>query len=159
MPELFHGECELRDRIAARSLPAQLKDDFLKGKLAAEEAMQRISESLARLDPTLVRAAKAPPTKCSTRSIDWRSGRPAELRRNEVIARHATQIENSLYPRKTLQEREIAASILRQVWAQPDRPADRVGASSLPRTQGTPTWLNSPYMVQKSSPLFQPLPV
>ena len=32
----------------------------------------------------------------------------AELRRNEVIARHAAQIENSLYPRKTLQEREIS---------------------------------------------------
>ncbi len=33
----------------------------------------------------------------------------AELRRNEIISRHAAQIENSLFPRKTLQEREIAA--------------------------------------------------
>ena len=57
LPELFHGECELRDCIAARSLPEQLKNDFLEGKRAVKESMQRISEALARLDPTLVRAA------------------------------------------------------------------------------------------------------
>jgi uncharacterized protein YllA (UPF0747 family) len=32
----------------------------------------------------------------------------AELRRQEVLQRHAAQIENSLYPHRTLQEREIA---------------------------------------------------
>ena len=32
----------------------------------------------------------------------------AELRKEEVLARHAAMIENSLYPRKALQEREIA---------------------------------------------------
>ena len=67
LPELFHGECELRDCIAARSLPAQLKEDFLKGKLAVEEAMQRISESLARSIPRWCAPPIAPPTRCSTR--------------------------------------------------------------------------------------------
>jgi bacillithiol biosynthesis cysteine-adding enzyme BshC len=109
LPELFHGETELRDCIAARSLPEQLKDDFLKGKLAAEEAMQRISESLARLDPTLIRAANRATSKMLYQvSRLERRAAAAELRRNEVIARHAAQIENSLYPRKTLQEREIS---------------------------------------------------
>ena len=110
LPELFHGECELRDCIAARSLPPQLKDDFLKGKLAAEEAMQRISESLARLDKTLVRAAARATSKMlyQISRLERRAG-AAELRRNDVISRHAAQIENSLYPRKTLQEREISA--------------------------------------------------
>lgn len=109
LPEVFHGECELRDCIAARSLPAQLKDDFLKGKLAAEEAMQRISDSLARLDPTLVRAAARASNKMlyQVNRLKRRAA-AAELRRNEIIARHAAQIENSLYPRKTLQEREIS---------------------------------------------------
>ena len=109
LPELFHGECELRDCIAARSLPAQLKDDFLKGKLAAGEAMQRISESLARLDPTLVRAAARASNKMlyQVNRLQRRAA-AAELQRNDVIARHAAQIENSLYPRKTLQEREIS---------------------------------------------------
>jgi bacillithiol synthase len=109
LPELFHGECELRDCIAARSLPVQLKDEFLKGKQAAEDAMQRISESLARLDPTLVRAADRATKKMLYQvSRLERRAAAAELRRNEVIARHAAQIENSLYPHKTLQEREIS---------------------------------------------------
>ena len=109
LPELFHGETELRDCIAARALPAQLKDDFLKGKLAAEEAMQRISESLARLDPTLVRASNRAASKIlyQVNRLERRAA-AAELRRNEVIARHASQIEDSLYPRKALQEREIS---------------------------------------------------
>jgi bacillithiol biosynthesis cysteine-adding enzyme BshC len=109
LPELFHGERELRDCIAARSLPAQLKDDFLKGKLAAQEAMQHISESLARLDPTLVRASNRAASKMlyQVNRLERRAA-AAELRRNETIARHAAQIENSLYPRKTLQEREIS---------------------------------------------------
>ncbi len=109
LPELFHGECELRDCIAARSLPEQLKDDFLKGKLAAGEAMQHISESLARLDPTLVRASNRAASKMlyQVNRLERRAA-AAELRRNQVIARHAAQIENYLYPRKTLQEREIS---------------------------------------------------
>ena len=110
LPELFHGECELRDCIAARSLPAQLQDDFLKGNLAVEEAIQRISDSLSRLDPTLVRAAAKAANKMryQVNRLEKRAAL-AELRRNEVISRHAKQIENSLYPKKTLQEREISA--------------------------------------------------
>lgn len=109
LPELFHSETELRDCIATRSLPAQLKDDFLKGRLAAEEAMQRISESVARLDPTLVRASNRAASKMlyQVNRLQRRAA-AAELRRNQVIARHAAQIGNSLYPHKTLQEREIS---------------------------------------------------
>lgn len=110
LPELFHGECELRDCIAARSLPAQLRNDFLMGKLAVDESIQRISDSLARLDPTLVRAATRAGSKMRYQvSRLERRAAAAELRRNEVISRHAMQIENSLYPKKTLQEREISA--------------------------------------------------
>ncbi len=109
LPELFHGECELRDCIAARSLPEQLKNDFLEGKLAVKESMHRISEGLARLDPTLVRAYDRATAKMLYQvSRLERRAATAELRRNEIIARHAAQIENSLYPRKTLQEREIS---------------------------------------------------
>ena len=108
LPELFHGECELRDCIAARSLPQDLRDEFSKARTAADTAMRRISESLGRLDSTLVRASER-----ATSKMLYQIGRlerraaAAELSRNEVIVRHAAQIENSLYPRKTLQEREI----------------------------------------------------
>lgn len=110
LPELFHGECELRECIAARSLPTQLQSDFLTAKLGVDESVHRISESLARLDPTLVRAATRASNKMryQINRLERRAA-AAELRRNQVISRHAMQIENSLYPRKTLQEREISA--------------------------------------------------
>src|SRR5271157_5143033 len=110
LPELFHGECELRDCIAARSLPSELKMDFERGRLAVEEAMQRIGESLHRLDPTLVEAAERAASKVGyqVNRLEKRAAQ-AELRRSEILARHAAQIENALYPNKSLQEREIAA--------------------------------------------------
>jgi bacillithiol biosynthesis cysteine-adding enzyme BshC len=109
LPELFHGECELRDCIAARSLPPELKHDFSNARLAIDEGMQRISQSLSRLDPTLVRASERAAAKMlyQVNRLERRAA-AAELRRNEVIARHAAQIENSLYPHKSLQEREIS---------------------------------------------------
>jgi bacillithiol biosynthesis cysteine-adding enzyme BshC len=109
LPELFHGECELRDCIAARSLPPELKDNFSSARLSVEGAMQRISGSLSRLDPTLVRASERA-TKKMLHQVNRleRRAAAAELRRNEVISRHSAQIENSLYPHKSLQEREIS---------------------------------------------------
>jgi uncharacterized protein YllA (UPF0747 family) len=71
--------------------------------------MQRISESLHRLDPTLVEA-----TRRAANKMRYQVGRlekraaQAELRRDEILTRHAEQIENSLYPHRTLQEREIS---------------------------------------------------
>ncbi len=91
-------------------MPAELKLDFERGRLAVEEAMQRISESLHTLDPTLVEAARRAANKMRYQvgRLEKRAAQ-AELRRNEILTRHAAQIENALYPKKTLQEREIAA--------------------------------------------------
>ena len=109
LPDLFHGEGQLRDRLAANSLPAELKLDFERGRLAVEEAMQRISESLQRLDPTLVEAARRAANKMRYQvgRLEKRAAQ-AELRREEILSKHAAQIENALYPHRTLQEREIA---------------------------------------------------
>ncbi len=110
MPELFQGEAQLSESLAGRSLPAELKLDFERGRLAVEKAMQRISESLQQLDPTLVEAARRAANKMRYQvgRLEKRAAQ-AELRRHEVISRHAAQIENALYPKKTLQEREITA--------------------------------------------------
>ena len=109
LPELFHGECELRDCIAARSLPAELRQDFEQARAAVETAMVRISESLKKLDPTLVEAAGRAASKMhyQMKRLEKRAAQ-AELRRTEILSRHAAQIENALYPKKSLQEREIA---------------------------------------------------
>jgi bacillithiol biosynthesis cysteine-adding enzyme BshC len=109
LPELFHGECELRDCIAARTLPAELKHHFGSATHAVEEFMKQVSASLQKLDPTLVEAADRAASKIryQVTRLEKRAAQ-AELRRNEIITRHAAQIENALYPHKTLQEREIA---------------------------------------------------
>ncbi len=109
LPELFHGECQLRDCMAARSLPPELRQDFEQARRAVEVAMQRASGSLQKLDPTLVEAATRASSKMSYQinRLEKRAAQ-AELRRTEIITRHAAQIENAVYPHKTLQEREIA---------------------------------------------------
>ena len=100
---------QLRDQLARRSLPAELKSDFEQGLLAVDQAMQKISESLQTLDPTLVEAARR-----GTNKMRYQVGRlekraaQAQLRKEEILSRHAAMIENSLYPQRTLQEREIA---------------------------------------------------
>src|SRR5271157_1663874 len=110
LPELFHGECQLRDCLAVRSLPSDLKDNFELARRAVQVNLQRISESLGKLDPTLVEAAERAASKVSyqVNRLEKRAAQ-AELRRSEILARHAAQIENALYPNKSLQEREIAA--------------------------------------------------
>jgi bacillithiol biosynthesis cysteine-adding enzyme BshC len=109
LEDLFHGEAVLRDELAKHSLPAELKLDFERGLLAVDEAMQRISESLHKLDPTLVDAAKNAGNKMRYQigRLEERAAQ-AELRKEEILARHAAMIENALFPHKTLQEREIA---------------------------------------------------
>jgi len=109
LADLFHGECQLRDCLAARSLPEELKLDFERGRLAVDESMQRISESLHRLDPTLVEAARRAANKMRYQvgRLEKRAAQ-AELRREQILTRHAAQIENALYPHRTLQEREIS---------------------------------------------------
>ena len=108
LPELFHGECQLRDCLAARSLPAELKQDFEQARQSVEAAVARISESLKTLDPSLVEAASRAASKMhyQVNRLEKRAAQ-AELRRTEILSRHAAQIENALYPKTALQEREI----------------------------------------------------
>jgi bacillithiol biosynthesis cysteine-adding enzyme BshC len=109
LPELFHGECQLRDCLAARSLPPELKQGFEQAQASVEVAMARIGGSLQKLDSTLVEAAGRAASKMryQVRRLEKRAAQ-AELRRTEILSRHAAQIENALYPNKSLQEREIA---------------------------------------------------
>jgi bacillithiol synthase len=123
LTEVFHGETQLREKLAARALPSELKRDFERGRLAVEEAMQKISESLQRLDPTLVEAARRAANKMRYQvgRLEKRTAQ-AELRRHEILIRHAAQIENALYPHRDLQEREIAGPYFLAKWG-----ADLIG--------------------------------
>jgi len=110
LPELFHGECQLRDCLAARSLPTELKANFEDTRRAVQTTMGNLNASLQKLDPTLAEAAARATSKMryQVERLEKRAAQ-AELRRTEILVRHAAQIENALYPKKSLQEREIAA--------------------------------------------------
>ncbi len=109
LTQLFHGEYELRDCLAAASLPPELNHDFDAARAAVQQALSRVTASLQKLDPTLVDAAGIASSKMQYQvSRLQKRAAAAELRRTEILSRHAAQIENSLYPHKTLQEREIA---------------------------------------------------
>ena len=96
-----------------------------------------MSGSLQKLDPTLVEAAGRAASKMQYQinRLEKRAAQ-AELRRTEILTRHAAQIENSLYPKKSLQEREIAGLYFYAKYGPEliDQP-DRAGPGALPGTQ------------------------
>jgi bacillithiol synthase len=110
LPDAFNGEEVLLEKIAARILPAELQQAFDDANTTLHESLSAVREALAKLDKTLVDAADNAGSKIQHQieSLRARAAR-AELRQSEVVARHAQQLSNSLFPNKTLQEREIAA--------------------------------------------------
>src|SRR5271166_4135140 len=95
LPELFHGECQLRDCIAARTLPAELKQSFAEARDSVDRSMQQASAALQKLDPTLVEAASRATSKMRYQlsRLEKRAAQAA-LRRDAILTRHAAQIEN-----------------------------------------------------------------
>jgi bacillithiol synthase len=109
MPDLFHGPEKLREIIASRTLPSDLQARFAETKGTLEKSLAALSESLAKLDSTLVDAASNAGSKMlhQLSQLEGRAAR-AELLRNEVITGHADALSNALFPHKALQEREVA---------------------------------------------------
>jgi len=109
LTDVFHGPERLRELLAERALPADLKSAFQTAAESLQTCLARIESSLARLDPTLVDAAQRAGSKMRYQ-LDGLQGKAAraELMRTEVLDRHATLLSNLLFPHKNLPEREIA---------------------------------------------------
>jgi bacillithiol synthase len=109
LPEVLQGPEKVREAIAARSLPAELQVHFSEAYASAERSMAAVRESIGKLDSTLVDAADRARTRMwyQINRLHMQAAR-AELLRNEVITRHADALNNALFPRKALQEREVA---------------------------------------------------
>ncbi len=127
LPDLFAGEEALREKIAARILPAELQQAFDRATTTVERSMAEVRQALVKLDKTLVEAADNAGSKIQ-HQLETLRGRAAraELRQSELAGRHAQQLTTSLYPNKSLQEREIAgvyflarhgAGLLRDLYA------------------------------------------
>jgi bacillithiol biosynthesis cysteine-adding enzyme BshC len=108
LPDLFQGPERLRERLAARALPQEIQSAFDHADGTLERVFIDIRAALARLDQTLVDSSQrsASKMKYQLNKLRARAGR-AELLRNEVLARHADLLSNSLFPGKDLQEREV----------------------------------------------------
>ena len=109
LPDLFHGPDRLRELLATRTLPQELNQAFEQAGSAMDACLNAIKEALARLDKTLVDSAVHAGEKMHYQldQLRTRAAR-AEVRQSEVLQRHAELLSRTLYPEKTLQEREFA---------------------------------------------------
>jgi bacillithiol biosynthesis cysteine-adding enzyme BshC len=107
--DVFQGAEALRHSLAARTLPADLQAAFEHANKSVEESFSSLHEALSKLDPTLVEASQTGASKVRYQLDRLRErAMAAELRRSEVVSRHAEGLSQALYPEDGLQERGIA---------------------------------------------------
>jgi bacillithiol synthase len=109
VPDAFQGPEALGQKLASRTLPADLREAFERANKSVEESFSGLKEALAKLDPTLVEASQTGASKVQYQLERLRErAMAAELRRSEVVSRHAEALSQSLYPKNALQERGVA---------------------------------------------------
>jgi bacillithiol synthase len=107
--DVFHGLDTLRQTLASRTLPAGLQEAFERANQSIEESFSGLQGALAKLDPTLVEASQTGASKVKYQLDRLRErAMAAELRRSEVVSRHAVALSHALYPENALQERGVA---------------------------------------------------
>ena len=109
LPDFFAGADAVHEQISRQQLPPDIARDFEGAAASLDEIATRLTASLHRLDPTLVRSAERARRKIFYQidRLRRRAGN-AELRKNQQVARHAEWLIANVYPNKHLQEREIA---------------------------------------------------
>jgi bacillithiol synthase len=108
--DTFHGLEALKHTLAERTLPADLQAAFDRANKSVTESFASLREALAKLDPTLIEASQTGVSKVQYQLDRLRErAMAAELRRSEVINRHADVLSEALYPDGALQERGVAA--------------------------------------------------
>jgi bacillithiol biosynthesis cysteine-adding enzyme BshC len=107
--DVFDGFEALRQTLASRTLPAGLQAAFERANKSVEESFSGLQNALAKLDPTLVEASQTGASKVHYQLDRLRErAMAAELRRSEVVSRHAEALSHALYPENALQERGVA---------------------------------------------------
>ncbi len=106
--DTFNGPEALRQEIAARSLPADLKAAFESAKEAFDSRLLTVKEKLEKLDRTLVDAAETARSKMQHQLEKlYSQAARAEAQKGELVSRHADHLSQAIYPDKGLQERGI----------------------------------------------------
>lgn len=108
--DVFQDSSALRRELALRTLPEGLQAAFDAAQQAVRDSLASLRGSLEQLDITLVGASETAASKINYQFDRLRQlASAAELRRNEVIGRHAQALRDALYPNSALQERGIAS--------------------------------------------------
>ncbi len=111
LTDLLNGPDAARQKIGSRTLPPEIHAEFDAAQRAFEDSLARVRGSLEQLDSTLTDASDRAGRKIryQLKRLRERAER-AELRRSEILARHAALLSNALYPEKVQQERELASA-------------------------------------------------
>ena len=106
--DTFQGLDSLRKKLASHTLPEGLLSAFDRANQSIEDSFSDLQKALAKLDPTLVEASQTGHSKVRHQLERLRErAMAAELRRSEVVSRHAEVLSRLLYPEDALQERGI----------------------------------------------------
>ena len=106
LPDFFHGEDAVREKIAAKLVPPGLLRAAGDTRVRAGELLDQLQGALAGFDPTLGAAFQT-----SRRKIEYqlakteRKAARAALRRDERALAEASYLSRLVFPRKHLQER------------------------------------------------------
>jgi bacillithiol biosynthesis cysteine-adding enzyme BshC len=108
LSDVLQGPEELQQRLARRTLPEDLDAAFGRASEALERSLGSVRQALGALDATLVEASEQAESKIRYQlsRLQGQAAR-AQALKSEVLARHATQLSEALFPDKTLQERQI----------------------------------------------------
>lgn len=109
--DLYHGADKLAEKLAQKTLPAELDEQFRAALAGVTSMMGEVHGSLEKLDPTLIEAAQRATSKMRYQvgRLHRRAAR-ASLNKTDVLSQHASQLIDALYPDKSLQERTVGAA-------------------------------------------------
>jgi bacillithiol biosynthesis cysteine-adding enzyme BshC len=106
LPDFFHGDAALRERVAAALVPPGLAGALEGTRSSVNQSVQHLEGELARFDPTLDTAVRKSYNKIAYQlsKIERKVGREM-LARNERARHDAGYLTGLIYPNKHLQER------------------------------------------------------
>jgi uncharacterized protein YllA (UPF0747 family) len=106
LPDFFHGDATLRERVAAALVPPGLAGALEGTRSSVSQSVQHLEGELARFDPTLNTAVRKSYNKIAYQlsKIERKVGREM-LARNERATHDAGYLAGLIYPNKHLQER------------------------------------------------------
>jgi bacillithiol biosynthesis cysteine-adding enzyme BshC len=106
LPDFFHGEDALRERMAAKLVSPQLHAALQKTAGAIDGALENLHREIIGFDPTLAQALERSSRKIRYQigKIERKTGHEA-IRRDARAARDAGYLYGLVYPERHLQER------------------------------------------------------